>query len=295
VTNLEALYHWVREREATRLRKAAGGTPPWTDDPIIGTYRFCNVRREDDRVTVWVRERVREPFADHPYLWLMLCAARVLNWPATLADLIGDPTARLYPGAWYDDPAFSPQAMADALNDRASTGQKVFTGAYIVTAPSKKGARKTDHVALRTLGALWRDRDQPRWRSALDGTRHLWEVHAELSRYDGWGPFMAYQVVVDLRFTRYLRDAPDRETWTAHGPGTLRGLNRVYGRRLDATVPASQARRECLELYRSIPAETGVALDLSDVPNVLCETDKYLRVRNGEGKPRALYVPGRGS
>lgn len=32
-----------------------------------------------------------------------------------------------------------------------------------------------------------------------------------------------------------------------------------------------------------------------EVPNILCETDKYLRVLNGEGKPRALYVPGRGS
>jgi hypothetical protein len=44
-----------------------------------------------------------------------------------------------------------------------------------------------------------------------------------------------------------------------------------------------------------VQAETGVADGFfSDVPNILCETDKYLRVKNGEGKPRALYVPGRG-
>ena len=36
-------------------------------------------------------------------------------------------------------------------------------------------------------------------------------------------------------------------------------------------------------------------MDFSDVPNILCETDKYQRVALGEGKPRALYVVGRGS
>jgi hypothetical protein len=47
-------------------------------------------------------------------------------------------------------------------------------------------------------------------------------------------------------------------------------------------------------IYKVVQQETGVAMDFSDVPNILCETDKYLRVKNGEGKPRALYVPGRG-
>jgi hypothetical protein len=51
---------------------------------------------------------------------------------------------------------------------------------------------------------------------------------------------------------------------------------------------------EC-EIYRIVRSETGVDMDFSDVPNILCETDKYLRVQRGEGKPRALYVHGRGS
>lgn len=39
---------------------------------------------------------------------------------------------------------------------------------------------------------------------------------------------------------------------------------------------------------------TGVSMDFSDVPNILCETDKYLRVKLGEGTPRARYVLSRG-
>src|SRR5437868_3600415 len=95
------LITWVEERERIRVRKESGAPPPWTDDAILATYRFCNVRRENDRVTVWVRENIRERFAEHPYLWLMLCIARQINWPDTLADLI-------FNGAWPLDETFKP-------------------------------------------------------------------------------------------------------------------------------------------------------------------------------------------
>ena len=89
--------------------------------------------------------------------------------------------------------------------------------------------------------------------------------------------------------------ATTRATWAAAGPGTLRGLNRIHGRPVDCALSQEQALREMRAIYEIVESETGVAMDFSDVPNILCETDKYLRVKNGEGKPRALYVPGRGS
>ena len=106
---------------------------------------------------------------------------------------------------------------------------------------------------------------------------------------------MAYQAVVDMRFTDLLRDAGDRETWAAAGPGTIRGLNRMHGRDVGAGLTQARALGEMLEIRRVIERETGLALDLSDVPNVLCETDKYLRALLGEGRPRTTYVPGRGA
>lgn len=86
--NLDPLYYWIVEREAIRVRKENGDPFPWTTDEILKTFRFCNVRREDDRGTVWVRTHIREAFPKGPFLWLMLCIARQINWPATLAELI---------------------------------------------------------------------------------------------------------------------------------------------------------------------------------------------------------------
>jgi hypothetical protein len=282
--NLDLCLQWVREREAVRIRKESGASHPWTTDPIISAYRFCNVRREDDRGTIWIRENIRRPYANHPYLWLMLCIARQINWPETLYELMEVP-------AWPDaDGTFDLELLAHVLNDRKALGKKVYTGAYMISAPPTKGADKQAYIAETVIGALWRRREHfPTWSATLQ------RVHEWISVSNGWGAFMAYQAVVDMRFTSILSAAPDIETWAAAGPGTIRGLNRVHGRPLNHPLSQRAALVELRALWPIIMERADVEIDFSDVPNVMCETDKYIRVRNGEGKPRALYVPGRGS
>lgn len=294
----EALRHWVREREATRIRKESGVPGPWTGDPIIAKYRFCNVRREDDSVTVWVRKNIREPFADHPHLWFMLAISRWINWPETMRELWGAASEGgkhiTYADAWPSSTAFALDTLAGALHDRVKRGEKVFTGAYTINAPSTKGASKIDYVVNTVLGDLWRGAHRPHMADILKATNNppsLRSVHMALSKYQGCGAFMSYQVVVDLRFTRYLQNADDVATWAAAGPGTIRGLNRIHNRRVDFPLDQGRALQEIRALFATIREETGVDMDLSDVPNILCETDKYCRVMNGEGAPRALYHP----
>lgn len=285
--DLAPLWYWVCEREQIRARKERGDAPPWTTDPILATYRFCCVRREDDRVTRWVRDHVRAPYADHPLLWLMLAICRQVCWPDTLAELIESD------GAWPSHAGFSPARLGEVLRARRARGVKVYTGAYVIPAPHEHGADKQRYVAEVVLGALYASRE----RAADDEwfTRTLEHAHARLCAFRGWGDFLAYQAVVDMRFcARLLAAAPDARSWAAAGPGTIRGLNRLHGRDLTARVSQRQALDEVLAIYEVAERETGVSLDLSDVPNILCETDKYLRVARDEGRPRACYVPGRG-
>lgn len=285
MVDLAPLIYWVREREQMRIRKERGDPQPWTADPILNDYRFCNVRREDDRVTVWVRDYIRRPFAAHPLLWLMLCAARQINWPPALERLIKV-------GAWPElGRADWPAAMARELNAMKDAGEKIYTGAYMISAPAKKGADKQSYIAEGVIGGLAKRANEfIHWNGAT-----LRGIHSRITKTNGWGDFMAYQAVVDMRFTTLLDGASDVRTWAAAGPGTIRGLNRLHGRKVDATISQEWALNEMRAIYRVIESETGVAMDFSDVPNILCETDKYLRVKNAEGKPRALYVPGRGA
>lgn len=286
--NYDPLFYWVREREEIRRRKDMGlDQSSWTVDPILSKYRFCNVRREDDLVTIWVREHIRQPFADHPHLWFMLCIARQINWPPMLDILVNG-----Y-GSWPDQDGFDLKCLVAQLQARKSSGEKIYTGAYMISAPASKGADKQLYIGDAVIGDLWRR--QEIFARHFSASPTLQRTHELITRSDGWGPFMAYQAVVDMRFTALLAKADDVDTWAAAGPGTLRGLNRLHGRKVDAALSQGQALTEMRAIYKIIQQETGIAMDFSDVPNVLCETDKYLRTKNGEGKPRALYVPGRGS
>lgn len=278
--NYSPLWFWITEREQIRIKKSAGCARPWTTDPILQTYRFCNARREDDLGTIWIRQNIREPFADHPDLWFMLCIARQINWPPTLAELI-------FEDAWPTNSNFDLSHIAAVLRNRKDRGDKVFTGAYMISAPSTKGMDKAEYIVNCVCGDLWR--------RGITDFNSLESVHRQIHRHHGWGQFMAYQAVVDMRFTALLSNATDIATWAAAGPGTLRGLNRIHGRLANAPIPHAQSLAEMQAIYAIAQAETGVEMDFSDIPNALCEVDKYLRVKLGEGKPRALYVEGRGA
>lgn len=56
VLNYENVKHWsnwVKERYKVHIKKDVEKLPgPWTEDPVISSYRFTNVRREHDRQTI---------------------------------------------------------------------------------------------------------------------------------------------------------------------------------------------------------------------------------------------------
>jgi hypothetical protein len=317
---------WVNEREAIRLRKgfleqgftsanidpsiAWWGEPDWTldhltNDPILQRFRATNVRREDDRVTRWIRENITEPYADHALLWLMLAIARTLNWPPTLKFLMGDPRTVDHPSGlracWPGHPDFQSENLTAALETWKGMGNKTYTGAYMIRAPSSPSEpwftwSKQRYIAEIVIGELWNHA----WAISHEGwgsSRGMWEW---LQQYTGWGPFMSYQLVVDCQHTRYGQRMTDIQTWAAAGPGTLRGLNRWRGEQPNAPLKQDLALELLLALRAELNSTGALApwvvgpLDLSDVCNVCCEWDKYSRVKNGEGRPRALYIPGRG-
>jgi len=277
--------YWVREREAVRVRKERGDPWPWTDDPILRDNRFCNVRREDDKVTRWIAQHIREPYAEHPSLWWMLCAARIFNTRDTLAELI---EAGAWPGLCLDRELVA--AVFDTVEARQHRGEKVYSAAYIVGGRDAKGS-KNRYAAEMLLGAPWRDRvTLTAYFTGKTGERTLQGAHRKLTRYRGWGAFLAYQAVVDMRFTRLLRDAPDVENWAAAGVGTVRGLNRLHGRSVDYDLSQQQALSELREVYRGLRrALPKIPLDFSDTPNVMCEVDKMLRTQNGGGRMKQRY------
>jgi hypothetical protein len=65
-------------------------------------------------------------------------------------------------------------------------------------------------------------------------------------------------------------------------------LHRLHDRDYTKSMTADQFMTEINELrQRKLPLN----LHAQDIQNCLCEFDKYMRVKLGQGTPKQLYVP----
>ena len=269
---LDRFYSYINERHAIYIRRQAGVKPFWTEDKILQTYSFCNVFRELDTVTIWLRENWKEPYADHPNLPFAMAVARQINCPDTLQE-IG------FPEHW------NPGRVKAIMQGRMDRGEKVYTGAYMLT--GTLGGTKVEQTIDKILTPLYEN--QPEIHP--DSLQKTW---SEYLPYAGFSGFMAYEVVTDLRHTKYLGNARDIYTWANPGPGAKRGLNRINGRELTWSPNREPDRwnREMKDLLDRSPGYLQGHIDvleMRDIEHCLCEFDKYERVRLGQGKPRAKY------
>lgn len=294
--NANPLWAWMNERHAIYLRRQAGDPWPWTTDPVLQQFRFCNVYRELDTVTIWIRQHIREPNADNPHLWFLLCAARVFNQPATLQAAQGAGALPLWAGGTYE-----PDALLAVLGAQRAAGVRRYGAAYMMS-----GTGAADPVVQQGKPA---DASAKDWMYTHAVLLRLWAARAEAARVlaqgsteawcrwlaaqYGFGGFLAYEVACDLHYTAALCDAPDRDTWAHAGPGATRGLNRLLGRPAKAPMPTGEAlalmQRLLVESRWAVGRHLPRPLHLREIEHSLCETDKMLRAQSGEGRPKQLY------
>lgn len=279
----EELFKFMQARYNVLLGRRNGLQPPWTPDPILQRYRFCNVHREDDKVTQWIAVNWRKPHQKDPHLWFAMVVARLFNLPSTLGS-IGYPVP--YNAAY----------IRRHIAGLRRAEQKVFNSAYIVSTNGCK-QDKVEYLLRRVLRPMWRRRDAVTTAIRKRGATLL-DVHTALRQFRGLGAgFLAAQVVADLKYVAPLNKAKDWHTFAASGPGSRRGLNRVLG--YDVASPWNERTwhlnlMTLKEAIDPLVARAGIPpVHAQDLQNMNCEWDKYERARLGEGRPKQLY-PGTG-
>ena len=286
---VDRLFAFAQERYSIYLKRQHNQKPPWTEDLILGQYRFTNIYREDDNVTSWIRDNWREPHHDDPDLWFAMAVARLLNRPVTL-EAIGYPVPWKYPEPWKTNKGVHSYDVkfAQILNRRRKMGEKIFNAAYIV---STNGIMidKLAYIKSYVLDPLWAARDRLR---PKDGDT-LNSYHMTLGQMQGFGSFMTGQVIADIKYHMPLIAAKDWHTFACSGPGSRRGLNYVLGRdrkspwdESDWRLKLGHLRDELLPMFKraQMPMPHG-----QDVQNLLCEWSKYWRAVTEDKMPKQLY------
>lgn len=279
-TRINEFFATARERYAILERRRSGVPGPWTTDKVFQTYRFCNTFREDDRTTLWFRDKLRQPLRDDAHS--VLQATIIFRWFNRIET--GEKIKYMLEiGAWS-------AAEARVLLEKQ---KPVVTGAYIIKTPN--GMTKLE-------GILWCIEQIDMWHLAnnlpstppeertLEGT---WDC---LREFPYLGSFMAYQIISDLIHTCWLDKASDMYTWAALGPGSTRGLGWLVAGTPDFYSMGSKAncvemRKDMQELVAASEQAWGRKWTMQEVQHWLCEHDKYLRATGGQPQKRKFQLP----
>lgn len=296
----QTFLHYLNERESIRLRREASLPGPWTQDPVLLRYKFTNVLRSNDWTTQWVVKNWYQPNRHQPLqIQALNCAIFRYFGSAEFAEAIG------YQTEW------EPGRIITLARNRLARGAKVFTGAYIITNGGST-APKQEVVVNNYLTPFRQNLDN----LVAIAERGSWQAVCEfMQTLPGIGAFMSKEIALDMLLTPVLENATDKLTWSPAGPGAVRGLNRLHGRPTDSPLSQAKALVEMQELLALLAQEpevefssqkpvtsarqtqglisrfprVGVEYGVTDVQFSLCELDKYLRVVNGEGRPRSGY------
>lgn len=269
-----AYWTFAAKRHEIYEQRLAGDPGPWSDDEILQRYRFCNAFRASDRVSQYlIREVIyANPGLDARDRFVRTALFRLFSKPSTW-ELI---EARCGPVRAGD---FDQRSVGAVLDEAMASGRTLYTSAFILCANRAYGhARKhRNHLAL--VAAMLDDRLPERVVEA----QSLADVYWALRGYPLIGPFMAYQLAIDLNYGPDLAFSEDE--FTVPGPGAVRGLAKVFHDLGDYSPP--DAIHWLVEQQATVPDELGVTpptlrgrvLHAIDCQNLLCEVDKYARVR----------------
>jgi len=263
-------FRTARERYAIKIRKDRRDPWPWTEDKIFQQWRFCNVHREDDKTTIWFRENIR----NNPDCSDIVQATFIFRWFNRIetAEIIKN---LILARKWNEKEAFR----------RLENVCPVVTGAYMLKTPD--GYDKLEGVLYAIRNSLEDLKSmQKNWKSTLE------KAWLDLCGLPYMGPFMAYEIVTDLRHTDILGWANDINTWANAGPGCTRGINDIVGEKI--TYPD-----EKLEVLVGLLAASRLEenwpkhfqpWELRETEHWACEFHKYQNAMKGKRLKRR-YKP----
>ncbi len=270
-------FEYSRKRYQILLNRRAGMKPPWTDDPVLREWSFCNILREDDKVTIWFRENIREPLRNDPSVLFATIAFRWFN--SIEAGEVLKP--------WLLENKWPIGALKTLLEEQRAQRGKIVTGAYIIKTPPKLS--KID--ALLSLILKVREKQQELIFELIRPHCTLEQAWDQIRQLSYMGDFTSYEVVTDLRHTFFLENASDINLWANPGPGCAAGLGELFfNNRFKFNRHNKEDREYMIELMRDLlccskytqywPKEWP-RWELREVEHTSCEIFKMLKARTG--------------
>ena len=274
----ELYWQFAAERQAIYFRRLEGQAAPWTDDPILQTYKFTNAYRAADRVSQYLIRHViyNERYSTAPSEIVFRTLLFKLFNKVSTWELLED---QLGPPSWQ---AFDPDAYDAVFGSAMAAGLRLYSGAYIVPPVALDRTKVKHRGHLKLIDMIMRGP----FVSELERSRDLRDVFALLKQFPSLGDFLAFQLAIDLNYTPVIDHA--EASFVVAGPGARDGLAKTFA---DAdAVPAEELIAMMMDSQEAEFARLGLEyrtlfgrrLQLIDCQNLFCEISKYTRVSHPE-------------
>lgn len=280
----DMFWRFAYERQEMFLRRAEGGSFPWTQDPILRTFRFTNPYRASDRVSQYL---IRHVIYHGDQSWkevffrtiLFKFFNRIETW-----ELLSGNVGTI---SWK---SFEIDRLDAVLTEAMKAGRKVYSPAFIIP-PPRLGAQSKHTNHLRLLAKMFKDNLPEQVAEA----KSLRAVYLALRKMPSLGEFLAFQNSIDLNYSTALKFS--EMDFVVAGPGAKSGIRRAF--RDLGGLSEEEVIREVAEAadrefaIRGLMFRTlwGRPLQLVDCQNLFCEIDKYSRAAlpaaiEGHGRSR---------
>lgn len=288
-------WYFAYERQKIFHKKIDGFQEPWTDDKILGTYKFCNAYRVNDRVSQYLLKRVIYVDSDYSAedTIFRIILFKIFNKEQTW-ELLNSKLGDIRLGT------FDFNKYSKVLTDAKKAGIVLYNDAYISCANKVFGyAYKHDnHLAL-----LYKMFFVDRFQDKIMACKSMAEAFAILRSYPLIGNFMAYQLVTDLNYSNVINFS--EMEFTIAGPGAVRGINKCFeslGNKSYEDVIKWMCHNQDKEFKRlgfKFKRIGDRPLQYIDCQNLFCELDKYCRVarpelKSNRSKIKKTYSPKKG-
>lgn len=285
-------WYFACERQNIFFKKLNGEPAPWTKDPILQEYKFCNSYRVNDRVSQYLLSNVIYndiKYSDEDMLFRIILFKlfnKESTWELLLTNF-NDITLK----------TFNINEYSKVLENAISSGIKIYNDAYISCATKAFGYdRKHDnHLALLTKMFV-----EDKMQNKIIKCKTMEEGFNIIRSYPLIGNFMAYQLVTDINYSEVVNWREDE--FTIAGPGSLRGIKKCFidkGNMSNEDIIRYMFNHQDEEFKRlnlNFKKLGNRPLQLIDCQNIFCELDKYCRqaipsLKSNRTKIKKRYTP----
>lgn len=289
---IDAFFTFITDRQTIWHKRFVENLPgPWTDDPILGSFRFCNIYRQLDAGTIAITNHICGGNLSPQQKLFNIVAYRFFNKKDTIKTLFGGPLNN------YDFDF----AKLEKQFDSAKLNENIFNNAYLVSShnynPNYRPGEKHIQILmmLRDLAPKMDEFTKEIMLSTPDNAISIINKFVPLS-----GPFLAGQILLDATYTKDLVKFTDND-FLIVGPGAKWGLDIIFNENLSAkdaiekckylhSVQSKFLDDKWMQVRWQNPDYSNASyISLHDIQNSLCEFRKYWRLSNGENGRKRYY------